>query len=233
MSIRWYKSYRQDGEPDVDYYRVGNGFTYLSGDVLGMLSGTSAQSDASPAGTLRRLGASVGGTATAFPIIVASGIWGVAWNDATTDDNGNIITPSVPSTIDPSVPAILPLPAYDLRHPAAAPVAGVRRGQMGIWKATGVNVFIQRHKAGTRVNQLLVGKPANLTYNATTDEFEVDTTGASNKNVVVITEVPPLYDDNITYYDSASYATDAVAGWVAFTFLPAVQGPVQGLMYSS
>lgn len=219
-------------EPDVDYRPLGNSFAYKSGDVVGIMSGTSGQTDASPAGTMRRLGAVVGGSAASFPIVLASGIWGVVWNDATADSSGNVVSQAAPTGVNPQVVPINAAGNSRSKLLSYAPaIAGVQRAELSIWLADQNNYFVQRHKKGTRVNISLVGKLAALTYNATTLEFEVDTTGSNP--TVVVEDVPPMYGDNRTYYDSATFATDTVGGWVVFRFIPSVQAQPAGLSYAS
>lgn len=232
MAIRFYKAMTGRGTPDVAYYPLGNSFAYLAGDVLGLLSGTSAQTDASPAGTVRRMGASVGGAAASFPLVLASGALGIAKDFATASAAGISTTPAAPSGVNPMFQPKLALPSRSDTYSGSDPVAGVVRSQIAVFLATDNNVFIQRIKKGTRTTSALRGTKCNLTYNATSLEFEVDVAIVANPFVEIV-EVPPLYNDNRTYYDSATFATDNFGGWVAFRFLPSVQQITAGTTYAS
>lgn len=197
-----------------------------------MMSGTSAQTDASPAGTMRRLGANVGGAAASFPIVLASGIWGVVWNDARVDASGNLISPAVPTGKNPQVEPTLALPSYSSGLSLTPPIAGAQRPGLTMFLANQNNYFIQRHKQGTRVNVGLVGKQCALTYNATRLEFEVDSTAGNP--TVVIEDVPQFFGGSPnTFYDSSTFATDALGAFVVFRFLPSVQAQPGGLTYAS
>lgn len=231
MPIRPYAFQGGVGVPDVDYYPAGNGFAYKVGDVLGLMSGTSAQTDGSPAGTLRRLGAIVGGAAASFPIVLASGIIGIVGDDLTASAAGISTTPAAPTGVNPMVPAKLALPSRSDALSGSNAIAGVQRSQTKVWLATDQNYFIQRHKKATRVNQTLVGALCALTYNAVTLEFEVDSTAGSPS--VVIVDMAPTYGDNRTYYDSATFATDLFGAWVVFKFIPSVQASPLGLRYAT
>lgn len=214
MAIRLYKSSYSLGAPHMDYLRAGNSMTVLAGDVIGVLS-------SSPIGTASRRATLTSG----------GGIWGIAASDLTTDSNGNVQSPAFSSTIDTAIQPILALPAYASRLSPAGTVAGTaRRAQLDVYLADDSNIFIQRHKAGTRVNQSLVGIKCDLVYNAVTLEWEVDT-GTTSSGMIVIEEVPPFYADNRTLYDSATFATDTYGAWLAFKVVPAWQGQPNGLRY--
>lgn len=235
MPIRVWTGEAGTAMPVLDYYPAGNSFTYKSGDLLGLLSGTSAQTDGSPAGTLRRFGATQGGAAASFPPARANGMLGMVFNDLTANASGIGGTPAAPTGVNPAVPAVLAVPSFDRVQSLSPAIAGVQRSMVTVVLANDTNFFVQRHKKGTRVNQSLVGATAALTYNATTLEFEVDTTGVTpgTNDYVVITDMCPFYNDNRTWYDSSTFATDAYGAWVVFQFLPAVMAAKLGLRYSS
>lgn len=201
------------GDPDVGWSPVANSQTVLAGDVLGLTTG----------GLAERLGSAA--------ITSGGGIWGFSVNDFTSDGSGNLINPSAPSGVAPGVPAQLALASYDRRVATAPPIAGVQRGQAEYWTGNFRNIFIQRHKAGTRCNMSLVGKKCDLTWNSSTNEWEVDTT-ATSLNCIIISQFQfPLYKDNKTLWDSATYATDTYAAWVAFQVTPAFYAQALGLRY--
>lgn len=209
------------GAPDVGWSPVGNSITSQGGDVYGLTT----------AGLVGRLNATGGGTI----ISSGGGILGIAANAFTSDSAGNIIAPSAPSGVSPGVPARLAMPSYSLRVPPAAPIAGVQRGQTQYYLASNANFFIQRHKAGTRVNDSLCGKLCDLVWNATTLEWEPDTTATSINDIVIAPadKQMPWYLDNKTLWDSSTFATDALDAWIVFQIVPAFQSAAAGLRYSS
>jgi len=230
MGIRPYQ-FNYSGEPAVVPMMAGNSFNYKYGDVVGIMSGTSVQADGSPAGTARRLGASVGGGAGSFPIILADGIYGIVRDDLSTDANGVVKTPAAPPGINPAVVPTPALPSRSAALPLMPAVAGAQRSALMVYLLNGATYFIQRHKKGTRVNSALNGKQAALTYNTVTNEFEVDTTAGSPS--VVVEGMAPTYNDNSKYYDSATFAIDAVGAWVVFRVLGTVAAEPNGLTYPS
>ena len=208
--------------PVVSWNPFANSQAIITGDVEGLTT----------AGLLERLGSGA--------ISSGGGIWGFAANSDTTDGSGNIISPSIPSTINPGVPAVFAIPSYGRRVTPAAPIAGVQRGQGQSYLANNQNFFIQRHKAGTRVNDSLIGKLCNLTWNAsagTNGEWEVDTTSSSVSDIVIAPWQLPGYQDNgpsvLSHglWDSATYATDSLGAWVVFQVAPAFQASNLGLRY--
>lgn len=211
--IRLYRSEESLGAPRLDYRPAGNSMAALAGDIMGLTTG----------GLLSR-------RATAGQITANGGVWGILVDDLTTDANGVASTPAAPSGVNPAVPAKLALTQRADSFSLAAAIAGVQRSQGRVYPALDGNVFIQRHKIGTRVNQSLIGKKCDFTWNTTTLEWEVDTTDTT-VGMLTIVEIPPFYADNKTYYDSATYATDAKNAWVAFVIVPALQASLNGLRY--
>lgn len=213
MAIRVYKADFSLGAPQDDYLMAGNSMAVLAGDLIGRNS--------SPAGTaLRRTTITTGG-----------GIYGFAADDITTDANGISSTPAAPSGVNPAFVAHFALNNYADRMFPSGAVAGAVRSLLRMALATSDNVFIQRHKAGVaRVNQSLVGLKCDLVYNSTTAEFEVDST-TTTLGCIEIVEVPPMYNDNRTLYDSATFATDALAAWCAFKVIASFQAQPNGLSY--
>lgn len=211
------------GSPDTAWLPIGNSVTALAGDVIGETT----------AGLAGRLNSHGGGTA----ITAGGGVFGILQSAATSDANGRITTPATPTGVDPSVPAILAMPSYNNRVPPASPIAGVRRSQVLCYLASNGNYFIQRHKVGTRVNISLCGKLCDLTWNDTTGEWEVDTTSTSVNEIVVAPASLqlPYFRDNFTrnYWDSATYASDTLAGWLVFQFAPGFDASKYGLRYAS
>lgn len=207
------------GAPDVGWIPIGNSVTMLAGDVVGETTGG--------------LAGKLTGSGTA--ITAAGGIFGFAANGITSDSSGRVTTPSAPSGVDPGVPAILPLPSYSARVPPAAPIAGTRRSQVQCWLASGSNYFIQRHKAGTRVNDSLCGLKCDLTWNSTTSEWEVDSTVTTIGEIVIAPAGLQLvlWKDNRTLWDSSTYATDTYNAWVVFQVLPTLNASKYGLRYAS
>lgn len=210
------------GLPVVAWNPFANSQAIITGDVEGLTT----------AGLLERLGSAA--------ITSGGGIWGFAANSDTTDANGNIISPTIPSTINPGVPAVFAIPSYGRRVTPAAPIAGVQRGQGQSYLACPQNFFIQRHKAGTRVNDSLIGKLCNLTWNGsagTNGEWEVDTTATNVSDIVVAPWQLPNYQDNGNsvlgpgLWDSATFATDSLGAWVVFQVAPAWQASNLGLRY--
>lgn len=221
MGIRLANVVGNLGAPDVAYSPIGNSVTLKAGDLLGLTT----------AGLVGRLNNHSSGTVVSS----AGGVWGISVDDVTSDGSGNIITPSAPTGVDPGVPAVLAIPSYGRRVTPAFPIAGVRRGQVRLYKATNRNFFIQRHKAGTRVNGSLSGLKCDLTWNDTTLEWEVDSTSTSVGSIVIAPANMqlPWYYDNKTLYDSATYATDASGAWVVFQIAAAADAEDNGLRYSS
>lgn len=214
MSIRLVGVDGSIGEPAVGWSPVATTQTVLAGDVLGLTTG----------GLLERLGSGA--------ITSGGGIWGFALNDFKSDSNGDLTNPSTPSGVNGQVPAQLALSSYDRRVLATDAIAGDVNGQAEYWKSDFRNIFIQRHKLGTRVNSSLIGKKCDLTWNGTTSEWEVDTT-ATSLNCIVISQFQlPRFKDNTTYWDSATYATDTLAAWVCFQVVPAFDAEQLGLRYS-
>lgn len=209
------------GAPDVAWLPTGVSIIWKAGDVVGETTG----------GLAGLLNNHAGGT----PIAAVSGIFGIAVNDDTSDANGRWVSPSVATGIDPSVPAVLALPTYGRRVTPAPPIAGVRKSQMECWLASPNNYFIQRHKQGTRVNDSLAGKLCDLTWNDTTLEWEVDTTSTAVNSIVVAPAglQLPLYRDNTTLWDSATFATDTYGAWLVFQFVPTQDASKYGLRYAS
>lgn len=230
MPIEWVRSVTDNNVPRMFYPGAGNSFTYLQGDVVGLMSGTSAQTDASPAGTARRFGANVGGAGASFPIVLASGVLGIVTAPVTSDASGNAITPTGPTGVLANVQPVLALNSMsNLAAPSIA--AGVQRNVVPVAVADQNSVFQQRHKKGTRINDGLLGKLAALTFNSTTKEFEVDTTAGSP--CVVITRIEKLTHDNYLWFDSSTFASDAFGAWVEFQFIDSVQALPNGLTYAT
>lgn len=216
MGIRLVALLGNTGAPQVGWSPVGASLTCLPGDVLGLTTG----------GLLNRLDDEGGQVITS-----GGGIWGISINSFRSDASGNIINPAVPTGVNPNVPADLALSSYSRRVYANEPIAGDYNGLAEFWKPDFDNVFIQRHKQGTRVNSSLIGKKCDLVYNDTTNEWEVDTT-ATSVNDIVISEIQfPLYKDNITIWDSATFATDTYGAWIAFHVVPAFNAETLGLRY--
>jgi hypothetical protein len=216
MGIRYVASIGNSGAPVVGWSPVGNSLSCLPGDVHGLTTG----------GFLNRLDDEGGQVITA-----GGGIWGIGINTWTSDASGNLTNPAVPTGVNPNVPAQLALSSYNRRTYANEPIAGVYRGLAEYWKPDFNNVFIQRMKQGIRVNSSLVGKKCDLVYNDTTNEWEPDTS-ATSVNDIVISEIQfPLYKDNISLWDSATFATDTYGAWVAFQIVRAFDAEANGLRY--
>jgi hypothetical protein len=209
------------GAPDVGYSPVGVSITSKQGDVLGLTTG----------GLIGRLNATGGGTI----IAVGGGIWGIGANDFTSDASGNITAQAAPTGVAGNVPARLALGSYGQRVAPASPISGVAYGQAQYYLPSSNNYFIQRHKKGTRVNDSLCGKKCDLTWNATTLEWEVDTTSTSlNEIVVALASFQlPWYLDNKTLWDDTTFATDASGAWVVFQVVPAYNAEALGLRYAT
>ena len=212
MAIRHYKSLDKAADK-VGHYPAGNSMAALAGDVMGNTTG----------GLLSR-------RATAGTITAAGGILGFLVHSLTTDANGVASTPAAPTGVHPAVVPKLALTQYADRMSMAPPISAAQRSMGMVYLANPFNVFIQRHKIGTRVNIGLVGKKCDFTWNTTTLEWEVDTT-VTTVGMIEITEVPAHYMDNRTYYDSATFATDTKNAWVAFMVDPLLYAQAKGLSY--
>ena len=210
------------GAPVVSWNPFANSQAILAGDVEGLTTG----------GLLERLGSGA--------ITTGGGIWGIAANADTTDGSGNIVSPSLPSGISPGVPPVFAIPSYGRRVVPAAPIAGVQRGQGQSYLACPQNFFIQRHKKGTRVNDSLIGKICNLTWNGSAGangEWEVDSTATNVGDIVIAPwQLPYWYDNGPSalgkgLWDSATFATDNLGAWVVFQVSPSFQASNLGLRY--
>lgn len=206
-----------DGQrPDVVWSPVGASLTVLSGDVQGLTTG----------GLLNRLDDEGGQVIT-----TGGGIWGISVNDYSSDASGNLTNPAVPTGVNPNVTAQLALSSYNRRVYANQPIAGDYNGLAELWTSKFSNIFIQRMKQGIRVNGSLVGKKCDLVYNDTTNEWEVDTSATSVNDIVISNVQFPLYKDNKSLWDSATFATDTFGAWVAFQIVPAFYAESLGLRY--
>ncbi len=217
MSIRLALVDGSVGEPAIGWSPVDDSLVCKAGDVMGLTTG----------GLLFRTDDEGGQVITS-----GGGIWGILVNDFTSDSDGNIINSAAPSGVNPGVPAQLALSSYDRRVRPNAPIAGVYRGLAEYWTPDSRNVFIQRHKAGTRVNDSLCGKKCDLVYNDTTNEWEVDTTATSVNDIVIYKTQFPMYNDNVQLFDSATFATDTYGAWIAFQIQPSFNAEALGLRYS-
>ncbi len=208
------------GAPKVSWDPMGASLTFKTGSVLGLTTG----------GRLALLSGGGGQVITSD-----GGVWGVSVNNVVTDSAGRIIGPAAPAGIDPAVTPIFALPSYSMRVTPSSPIAGVRYGQGESWSPIETNFFIQRHKAGTRVNDSLCGKKCDLVWNATTTEWEVDSTATSVNDIVIAPSANQLpgYYDNLTgnLWDSATFATDTYGAWVVFSFVPSFDAQLNGLRY--
>ncbi len=218
MSIHLLTVNGREGVPDVGWSPVANSQTCLSGDVVGLTTG----------GLISRLDDEGGQVITS-----GGGIWGILVNDFTSNSAGAIQNPAAPSGVAANVPANLALGSYSQRIRPNQPISGVFRGMAEYWSSNPQNIFIQRHKQGTRVNASLCGKKCDLVYNDTTNEWEVDTTATSVNDIVIAAAEfqVPTYRDNTTYWDSATFATDTYGAWIAFSVVPAFYAEALGLRY--
>lgn len=213
MSIKLVAVDGSRGEPQVRWSPVGASQTVLSGDMFGLTTG----------GLLKRLGSG--------DLTSGGGIWGFGVNDYISNSAGDITAPAIPTGVNPNVRPVLGMESYNRRVYANQPIAGDYNGLAQVWDGDPRNIFIQRHKVGTRVNASLIGKKCDLVWNATTLEWEVDTTATSVNCVVVSSIQFPLYRANTTLWDSSTFATDAKGAWIAFQIVPAFDAGSLGLRY--
>ena len=217
MSIRLVAVDGSQGAPDIGWSPVADSLDCLVGDVMGLYTnGQMFRTD------------DEGGQV----ISSGGGVWGVLINNFTSDADGNIINSAAPANVSPTVPAQLALSSYNRRILPNDSISGVVRGMAQFWTPDFRNVFIQRQKQGTRINSSYCGKKCDLVYNDATNEWEVDVSATSVGDIIVSQFQYPLYKDNNSLWDSASFATDDFGAWVAFQFNPAFNAEQNGLRYT-
>lgn len=217
MPIKWH--HNQNGLPPLVLpYPVPVSLSCKAGDVVGITGSTGA--------LVRRL--------TGVVINASGGVLGIMHDDCYTDSSGNLIAPTKVSTIATNVQADLALSGGPALLPTTT-LAGVTTPQALVIVARPDDVFIQRARAtSARYHDGLAEDICDLVWNATTLEWEVDSS-ATSVNDIAIVSVPKMYGNtstgNFKYRDSATYATDTYAPYVCFKFLEDFCAYQQNLAY--